>query len=131
MGSLTKSPLQFQAATKNHLGGVLRRRDNRPSQSMSEESPHEVVKSKSEDGQHNKPQDFKVDLGLFSRSLSGLGYFHNLHFFPVVKTRTGPRRKDSVRILRRKMLWKVVSRNMEKEEKEMETCFSGKTNTTL
>ena len=90
-----------------------------------------MVKSRSEDDHHNKPQDFKVNLGLLSRSLSGLGYFHNLQIFLVVKTRTGSRRKDSVRILRRKMLWKVVSRNMEKEEDEMETCFSGKTNTAL
>ena len=70
-------------------------------------------------------------IGLLSRSLWAICYFHNLHIFSVLKTRTGARRKDSGRISRRKMLWKVSSRNMENEETEMKTCFSGKTRIAL
>ena len=48
-----------------------------------------------------------------------------------MRTRTGAKRKDSVRILRKNMLWKMMSRNMEKEENDMETCFSVQTKTAL
>ena len=107
MRALTNSSLQFQAATKDHLRGALKRLDHHSTQSISEEKGgdpdpqqegHPLAKWKSQHGQHDIPQDFKVDLGLFSRSLSFLGYFNNLHFFSVVKTKIADRRKDSVRI---------------------------------
>ena len=107
MRALTNSPLQFQAATKDHLRGALKRLDHHSTQSISEEKGgdpdpqqegHPLIKWKSQHGQHDIPQDFKVDLGLFSRSLSFLGYFNNLHFFSVVKTKVADRREDSVRI---------------------------------
>ena len=75
MKALTKTPLQFQAATKDHLRRVLRRLENYPTPSISEEDrevplfqqeEHLVVNFTSSHAQHNRPQDIKVDLGLFS-----------------------------------------------------------------
>ena len=79
MRALTNIPLQFQAATKNHLGRVLKRLENHPTPSISEEeggdqvSQHLVVKFTS--SKLDKPQDFKVDLGLF-KLYPALGYLH-------------------------------------------------------
>ena len=80
MRALTNIPLQFQAATKNHLGRVLQRLENHPTPSISEEEGgdqvsqqerHLVVKFTS--SKHDRPQDFKVDLGLF-KLYPALGY---------------------------------------------------------
>ena len=79
MRALTNITLQFQAATKNHLGRVLQRLENHPTPSISEEeggdqvSQHLVVKFTS--SKLDKPQDFKVDLGLF-KLYPALGYLH-------------------------------------------------------
>ena len=79
MRALTNIPLQFQAAAKNHLGRVLKRLENHPTPSISEEeggdqvSQHLVVKFTS--SKLDKPQDFKVDLGLF-KLYPALGYLH-------------------------------------------------------
>ena len=40
-----------------------------------------------------------------------------------MRTRTGARRKDLVRILRKNMLWKMMSRNMEKEQNDMDLSY--------
>ena len=44
-----------------------------------------------------------------------------------MRTRTGDKRKDSVRIMRRKMLDDVMEKGREEEENEIETCFTVKT----
>ena len=65
------------------MGRVLRRLESYPTPSISEEDRedpglqqegHLVVNFRSSRDQHKRPQDIKVDLGLFSTSVSVLGY---------------------------------------------------------